>query len=388
MPKEVDIPKKYRTFALPYLRHNQHQNTASKHTMNIIRKIIAYLFFPLSIAYTIVVMVRNKAFERGILHQRRHKTATIGVGNLATGGTGKTPHIEYLTRMFSTIEGCKPAVLSRGYRRKTKGFVLATPASTVEEIGDEPYQMYAKRSDVPMAVCEDRNMGMDMIAQKCGTVNLVLLDDVYQHRYIKPDVLVLLTDFACPFYTDSVIPFGNLREPRSGYRRADIVVVTKCPTNLSTEEQQQMVDKIKPTHDQKVFFSYMEYGTATAMDGKSTVDLKDITDVLLLTGIANPKPLADKVGETCRVHHCRFADHHNFSHSDMATINRRFHNIEAKRKIILTTEKDYVRLVAAKHSAAIDSLPIYYIPIQIRFHQNNGTTFDNEILLLLAKRHL
>lgn len=356
--------------------------------MDIIRKIIAYLFFPLSISYAIVVMVRNKAFERGILHQRRHKTATIGVGNLATGGTGKTPHIEYLTRMFSTIEGCKPAVLSRGYRRKTRGFVLATPSTAVEEIGDEPFQMYAKRPDVPVAVCEDRNLGMDMIANRCSDVNLVLLDDVYQHRYIRPDILVLLTDYARPFYTDSVIPFGNLREPRSGYRRADIVVVTKCPTNLSAEEQKRMVDKIKPTNSQKVFFSYVEYGTATAMDGKSTVELNEISDVLLLTGIANPKPLADKVGEKCRVHQCRFADHHSFSHSDIEMISRQFDAIEAERKIILTTEKDYVRLAAAKHSAAIDGLPIYYIPIQIRFHQSNGTTFDNEILRLLAKQHL
>ena len=356
--------------------------------MDIIRKITAYLFFPLSIVYTIVVVVRNKAFERGLLRQRRHQTPTIGVGNLSAGGTGKTPHIEYLTNMLSAIEGYKPAVLSRGYRRQTRGFVLATPTTTVEEIGDEPFQMYAKRPDVPVAVCEDRNLGMDMIANRCSDVNLVLLDDVYQHRYIRPNIMVLLTDYARPFYTDSVIPFGNLREPRSGYRRADIVVVTKCPTTLSAEEQSQIVARIKPTEGQKVFFSYMEYGTPTAMDGQSTASLDSITDVLLLTGIANPKPLVDKVAQTCRIHLCRFADHHNFSIADIELIAKRFHNIKAKRKIILTTEKDYVRLSSTKLRPALEGMPIYYIPIGIRFHEGANTSFDNEILRLLAKQSL
>ena len=356
--------------------------------MDIIRKITAYLFFPLSIVYTIVVVVRNKSFERGLLRQRRHQTPTIGVGNLSAGGTGKTPHIEYLTNMLSAIEGYKPAVLSRGYRRQTRGFVLATPTTTVEEIGDEPFQMYAKRPDVPVAVCEDRNLGMDMIAKHCEGVNLVLLDDVYQHRYIRPDILVLLTDYARPFYTDSVIPFGNLREPRSGYKRANIVVVTKCPTSLSAEEQSQIVARIKPTEGQKVFFSYMEYGTPTAMDGHSTASLTSVTDVLLLTGIANPKPLADKVAQTCRVHLCRYADHHNFSTADIEMITKRFRNIEAERKIILTTEKDYVRLSSDKLRTATKGLPIYYIPIGIRFHEGANTSFDNEILRLLANQNL
>ena len=364
------------------------KNTTIQHTMNTIRKITAYLLFPLSIVYTIVVMVRNKAFDRGVLCQRRHKTATIGVGNLSAGGTGKTPHIEYLTNMLCAIEGYKPAVLSRGYRRQTRGFVLATPTTTVEEIGDEPFQMYAKHPDVPVAVCEDRNLGMDMIANRCSSVNLVLLDDVYQHRYIRPDILVLLTDYTHPFYTDSVIPFGNLREPRSGYKRANIVVVTKCPTTLSTEEQSQITARIKPTPDQKIFFSYMEYGIPTAMDGQSTASLDSITDVLLLTGIANPKPLVNKVAQTCRIHLCRFADHHNFSIADIELIAKRFHNIKAKRKIILTTEKDYVRLSSTKLRPALEGMPIYYIPIQIHFHKSVDTSFDNEILRLLAKQSL
>ena len=355
--------------------------------MNIIRKIIAYLFFPLSILYTLVVVIRNRAFDRGIIKQCKHNIPTIGVGNLSAGGTGKTPHVEYLARLLQKENYGRLALLSRGYKRKTKGFVLASPSSKVEDIGDEPYQMYCKLSGVNVAVCEDRNNGIQLIGKHCPDTNIILLDDVYQHRYVKSDILVLLTDFAHPFYTDRVIPFGNLREPRKGYKRADIIVVTKCPTIFPVAEQKKISAKIKPYEYQKVFFSYMEYGTPTSIDGKSTVSLNNITDVLLVTGIANPKPLADKVGQTCSVHLCRFADHHSFSRSDMEFICKQFLAIKAIKKIILTTEKDYVRIKSSVYRSIIDNLPIYYIPITIRFHKNVNITFDTEILRLVNSKN-
>lgn len=353
--------------------------------MNKIRIVLSCLFYPLSIIYTLVVTIRNKAFDYGVLHSSRHSIPTIGVGNLSAGGTGKTPHVEYLVRLLQKENYGRLALLSRGYKRKTKGFVLASPSSKVEEIGDEPYQMYCKLSDVSVAVCEDRNTGVQLIGKHCPVTNVILLDDVYQHRYIKPDVLVLLTDYNMPFYRDRVIPFGNLREPRKGYKRADVIVVTKCPADMTEQTKNKIIDAIKPSENQKVYFSYLEYGMPLSFDQKNTINLDAVGDVLVVAGIAKPMPLVNKVKETSKAYLCQFADHHHFSKADMELIRKRFLAINSDSKIILTTEKDYVRLKSSAYRDVILDLPIYYIPIEVKFHQSAYPNFDTQILTLLRR---
>lgn len=353
--------------------------------MNKIRIVAAYLFCPLSIIYTLVVTIRNKAFDCGVLRSCGHNIPTIGVGNLSAGGTGKTPHVEYLARFLQNENCGRLTLLSRGYRRKTKGFILASPLSKVEEIGDEPYQMYCKLPDVNVAVCEDRNIGVKLIENYCSDTNIILLDDVYQHRYIRPDVMVLLTDYNMPFYRDRVIPFGNLREPRKGYKRADVIVVSKCPANMSELSRNEIVAKIKPLCNQKVYFSYLEYGIPLSFDQKNTINLDAVGDVLVVAGIANPMPLVNKVKETSKVYLCQFADHHHFSKADMELIRKRFLAINSDSKIILTTEKDYVRLKSSPYRDVIVDLPIYYIPIEVKFHQSAYPNFDTQILTLLRR---
>lgn len=350
--------------------------------------VLSYLFYPLSIIYTLVVTIRNKAFDYGVLHSSSHSIPTIGVGNLSAGGTGKTPHVEYLVRLLQKENYGRLALLSRGYKRKTKGFVLASPSSKVEEIGDEPYQMYCKLSDVSVAVCENRNTGVQLIGKHCPDTNVILLDDVYQHRYIKPDVLVLLTDYNMPFYRDRVIPFGNLREPRKGYKRADVIVVTKCPADMTEQTKNKIIDAIKPSENQKVYFSYLEYGMPLSFSQQSTINIDAVDDVFVIAGIANPIPLVNKVKETSKAYLCQFPDHHHFTKADMELIRKRFLAVNSDSKIILTTEKDYVRLKSSIYRNIIDDLPIYYIPIEVRFHKNLSPDFDTQILSLLKQRYI
>ena len=338
--------------------------------MNPYIKITAYLLYPISIMYAVVVAIRNKAFDCGILRSQKHNIATIGVGNLSVGGTGKTPHVEYLVQQLQHKYNI--ALLSRGYKRTTKGFVQASPHTTAQNIGDEPYQMYNKFRNIHVAVCEKRNTGVEMLQKQCKGIDLVLMDDVYQHRHIKPDVMVLLTDYSNPFYTDKVMPFGTLREARGGYKRASVIVVSKCPQTMSTEQQQHIIQKIKPMPWQKVYFSYLEYGQPTNLEGTTTT-LQHIQHILVVAGIANPIPLMEKVQETSKATLCQYPDHHNFDTNDIDNIKKQFEEIDTDNKIILTTEKDFVRIKTSEHIEAIKHLPIYYIPIQIKFHPTADT---------------
>lgn len=326
---------------------------------------IRVLLFPFSVVYGGVVSVRNKLFDVGFLKSTGFDLPIICVGNLSVGGTGKTPQIEYLIRLLQDEH--KVAVLSRGYKRKSKGFVLAGKKTTVAELGDEPFQYHQKFSKVKVAVHGDRVEGVQKILKKKPKTELILLDDAYQHRKIKAGYYILLTSYSCLFYKDFMMPTGNLRELWWGKNRANTIVVTKCPKDLSEKEQEEITKKIAPKSHQQVFFSTVAY--AKKVKGTDEFKLQKLQDekVILVTGIANPKPLTEYLTRMeIEFEHMNFPDHHNFSVKEL----REIHEKSLKHKI-LTTEKDYVRLVSEVGN-------LYYLPIEIKF-LNRQDQFDASI---------
>lgn len=317
------------------------------------------LLLPFSWLYGFVMWVRNKLFDYGMLSQRTFDATVISVGNLSVGGTGKTPHVEKLLRM---LQGRRVAVVSRGYGRRTRGFRYVEEGSSAEDVGDEPLQMKRKFPDVTFAVDEKRAHAIDLLLRQPEKPEIIILDDAFQHRYVKPWMQILLTDYSRLFTRDFVLPAGRLREFRKGYRRADLIIVTKCPENLSPEEAEAIKNEINPQGRQKVLFSSVCYAIpASAFRGKK---------VLLLTGIARPEPLLEYLRqETADVSHLRFPDHHRYTDSDIRTIIQS----AAKADILLTTEKDAARLGDTdifKNTEIKAKLQVMPISIKILFRKN------------------
>lgn len=342
------------------------------------RKIIAWLCFPITMWYAIVVIIRNIAFATGILKQEVPKVTTIGVGNLTTGGSGKTPHIEHLLEMLGREH--KSALLSRGYRRKTKGYVLATPEQRdAQHIGDEPSMIKQKFPHVEVAVCEKRVLGVNKLIKKNPQIKLIVMDDVYQHRYIKPTINILLTEYHRPYCSDSILPFGNLREFKSGRDRAGIIVVTKSPKVINPIERYNLTTALKIYPYQKVYFSYYEYGNLVSLHDRSERSLNEIREAVVVTGIAHPEPLLEHVNEIgCKVTHMRYKDHHNYSQGDYKKIAQALKQA-GDGAVVITTEKDSVKIKEALGSEELANIPIYYIPIKVCFHNNNEHSFDKTI---------
>lgn len=333
--------------------------------MNLII-ILRIFLFPLSVFYGILVTIRNWLFDFNLLKSTQFDLLLITVGNLSVGGTGKTPQIEYLIRLLQNEY--KIAVLSRGYKRKSEGFVLANESTTVNELGDEPFQFYQKFSNIEVAVNGDRVEGVQQILKLKPKTNLVLLDDAYQHRKIKAGYQILLTAYSDLFYKDFMLPTGNLRELWWGKKRANVIIVTKCPVDLSIDEQNKITQKLKPLQNQKVFFTTINY--ADVVKGSKEILLNDFKSqkIILITGIAKPKPLLDYlIGKEISFEHLNFPDHHNFTSEELKSIKAK--SITSK---IITTEKDYVRL---EHE--IEEL--YYIPIETKFI-NHQKDFDKDVL--------
>lgn len=337
--------------------------------MKTIQFIIAILLLPLSIWYAVGVALRNCYYN----HRDKKKNnksivncqlSTIGIGNLRMGGTGKTPHTEYLIRLFSD----RPtALLSRGYGRKTKGFVLADNTSDATTLGDEPAMIARKFPGLTVTVCEDRVEGINRLAKLPQPPELVLLDDVYQYRRIKPSVLILLTEYGDPFSDDHILPFGNLREFRSGRRRADIVVVTKCPPSLSEKRRNEIREKLKLSPHQQLFFSHIDYLPPQPLFGNNTWHTPK--EILLVTGIAHPEPLLHHLELQCTVKHLRFPDHHDFTNLDCTIIKQSFNKIQNTDKLVVTTEKDAMRLIKSENAKHIQNLPVYYVPITVKMSE-------------------
>ncbi|MCP2029563.1 tetraacyldisaccharide 4'-kinase [Flavobacterium sp. HSC-32F16] len=331
--------------------------------MNLLRKIL----FPFAILYGFITSIRNFLFDKGILKSTSFDIPVIAVGNLSVGGTGKTPQIEYLIRLLA--DKYKVATLSRGYKRKSEGFVLADSTSNAEILGDEPFQFYQKFPNVQVAVDANRTNGITQLLSQKEKPQVILLDDAYQHRKVKAGFYILLTSYGDLYADDFILPTGNLRESRSGANRANIVVVTKCPNNLSEEEQEKIRLKLKLNCSQQIFFTFIDYDTVIyGQNGKIAVDEIKSESKLLLAGIAKPKPFFDYLkneNDECLT----FPDHHHFSETDLDSIQNK-----ANGRKIITTEKDYVRL---KDSKQVSQL--YYLPIKSTFinhHQN----FDVSIL--------
>ena len=336
--------------------------------MNILRKIL----FPFAILYGFITSIRNFLFDKGILKSTSFDIPVIAVGNLSVGGTGKTPQIEYLIRLLSNQY--KVATLSRGYKRKSEGFVLANATSNAEILGDEPFQFYQKFPNIQVAVDANRTNGITQLLSQKEKPEVILLDDAYQHRKVKAGFYILLTSYDDLYADDFMLPTGNLRESRSGAKRANIVIVTKCPKDLSGEKQNEIWEKLKlACSQQQLYFTFIDYDNAIySKNEKIAVDGIKNESKLLLAGIAKPKPFFDFLkneNDECLI----FPDHHHFSDSDLEEIRNK-----ANGKKIITTEKDYVRL-----KDSIDS-QLYYLPIKSTFISNHQN-FDATVLEYVKK---
>ena len=313
-------------------------------------KFIRILLFPLIPIYFLVTRIRNILFDKGLLKSKAYNIPVICVGNLSTGGTGKTPMIEYLIRLLS--EHHELAVLSRGYKRDTKGFILADSHSSVWDIGDEPFQFHRKFNTVSVAVAEKRVEGIDRLLALENPPNCILLDDAYQHRYVKAGFNILLTSYQQPFFKDLVLPTGNLREPKSGYKRADIIIITKCPLALSQEEKDSITEQIKVLPHQSVFFSSISY-SKNVFNQNGLMTLNELENFTLVTGIADPGPLIEFLkGKGLVFKHLSFPDHHNFTSEEVSNLS--------KESLIITTEKDFVRLSESEEL----NTNLWYLPIE------------------------
>ena len=299
------------------------------------------LLWPLACLYDLVMSLRNGAFDRGWLPVRTFPCKTIAIGNLAVGGTGKTPHAEYLLSMLSPQR--PTALLSRGYGRKSRGFVLASPHSTAAELGDEPLQMWRKFPNVSVAVDENRCEGIDRLLSLPVPPEVVVLDDAFQHRYVKAGLYILLTDYSRLYADDFVLPAGRLRESRRGAKRAQVVVVTKCPVNLDARQRQTVARKLNLNPRQQLFFTTFRYGAPYALCPNEAAETAG-KEMLVVTGIARPQPLYEHLKKQgYRITPLRFPDHHAFTPDDVALMNRTFSKLPEGSSAI-TTEKDAARL--------------------------------------------
>jgi tetraacyldisaccharide 4'-kinase len=335
-------------------------------------KFIRFLLFPFTVIYTIITSVRNFLFDVGLLKSTSFEKPVIVVGNLSIGGTGKTPQIEYLIRVLKEY---KLAVLSRGYGRETKGFLLADDSKRAIDIGDEPLQFYKKFKNSIVAVDEDRVHGI----QQLDTAAVILLDDAFQHRRVKAGFYIVLTKYNELFSNDFVLPVGNLRERRVGVRRANAVVITKCPNTIALEDQHETAQLIRRYFNGPIFFSTIQYSDVLLNKNKEQIQTSSLSnyDVLLVTGIANPTPMLEYLsGINCKYTHVNFSDHHQFTEKEINGLQQQFETLQSNHKIIVTTEKDFVRL-----SDKLDE--VYYLAIETSF-VNRKQEFDDLITNYVA----
>ncbi|WP_127018381.1 tetraacyldisaccharide 4'-kinase [Flagellimonas beolgyonensis] len=327
--------------------------------LQLLRKIA----FPFSLLYALVVYVRNRLYDFGVFTSKSYTTPTICVGNVSVGGTGKTPMTEYLIRMLSDK---RVAILSRGYKRKSNGFVLADWHSSVLDLGDEPFQLHRKFPEVAVAVDADRRNGIEQL-ESIINPDVIVLDDAFQHRKVKPTFSILLTAIDHLYVKDWYLPTGNLRDSKREARRADIIVVTKCPVLPTESERTELVNRLRPLAHQDVLFATLSYAETIKNGEGEELPLQAIgaKKVALVTGIASPKPLLDYLYSKGMVFdHFQFGDHHHFSDADI----QRFSSFE----LILTTEKDFVRLHGKVNN-------LYYLEISHHFDPNDRTILENKL---------
>lgn len=343
------------------------------------------LLLPISLIYYFVLFIRHKFFDWDIIKSRSYKFPIIGVGNLALGGTGKTPHTEYLIHLLS--KEFKIAVLSRGYGRKTKGFILANKNMSHTEIGDEPLQYLHKFNDIEVAVDKNRCEGVEKLMQSDNPPQVILLDDAFQHRKIKPGYNILVTDYHKLYKKDLLFPAGNLRDIKRAAERADAIIISKSPSTLSPYQIKYIENIIKPLPHQKIFYSYIKFQDFSPLSKKSRdYDVNKSKTILLFCGIANLYHLEDYLKRKYNtVSIIRFSDHHNFTEKDIDHIIEKYNSLIGKNKIIITTEKDAMRLINSSYLYKFDDIPLFTIPIKMKFHSKNKIDFNHEILNYVRK---
>lgn len=343
-----------------------------------------FWLWPFTFLYGIGVLIRNQLFDWGIKKGKCYPVPIICIGNLAVGGTGKTPHVEYLIQLLKGKY--RVAVISRGYKRSSRGFLLATRKHTYREIGDEPYQIFHKYPDILMAVDGNRCRAIEKLLAlpENKKPQVILLDDAFQHRYVKPSFSILLTDYNRMFYNDHLLPVGRLREPISGRERADAVVVTKTPQDLKPIEYRIVETNMQLQAHQQVFFSYVGYGQISSLQSPSRklpfVPTPDDA-VLAVSGIANPAPFLSEVRKwKWHVEEAVFSDHYDFKEADIRNIMHAFQRLKGQNKVILTTEKDAARFLHNRYVTDEQKKWIYILPISISFPEGEKDSFDNMIL--------
>lgn len=343
---------------------------------------IRILLFPFSLFYALVVKVRNWCYDKHILASASFNLPVICVGNLAVGGTGKSPMVEWMIRTLKDRYAL--AILSRGYKRKTRGYALAGELTSALDIGDEPMQFHSKFPDVAIAVGEERIVAIPQLLHDRPGTQAIILDDAFQHRAVKAGLNILLTDFSNLFTRDWWLPSGDLRDSASSYRRADVIVVTKCREDLSEDERRAIAIEIDPKPHQQLFFTSIRYGQPYHITRQTTTVVDDQVEVLLVTGIANPAPLKRWLDEHSQTYYeLAYSDHHIFSIDDLHTITRRFNGITAPNKLILTTEKDAVRLI--KFRQELEDWPIYVLPIAPNFLFGEEARFTDLIVNFITE---
>ena len=343
---------------------------------------------PFSWLYGLGVGIRNTLFDLGILKSRSFDVPVISVGNITVGGSGKTPHVEYLIRLLHNKY--RVAVLSRGYKRKTKGYILADENSTMSDIGDEPYQMHSKFKNVSIAVDRNRCNGIERLTNDEPTkdTDVILLDDAYQHRYVKPGINILLVDYHRLIIYDKLLPAGRLRESKEGKTRADIVIVTKCPKDLKPMSFRVLSRAMDLFPYQQLYFTCLKYGDLHALFNDSKRPLKDIKPnehTLLVTGIASPEQMVEDLSPYCKnITSLKFSDHHQFNADDVEKINSTFAMMQTPR-LIITTEKDATRLENIEGLSEEVKNSIYTLPVEVQVMLDQQEKFDEVILSYVQK---
>jgi tetraacyldisaccharide 4'-kinase len=343
---------------------------------------IRILLFPFSLLYGLAVWIRNRLFDSNILKAASFNLPIICVGNLSAGGTGKSPLVEFLIRLLKNR--WQVAVLSRGYKRKTKGYALAHSTTTALEIGDEPMLFHIKFPDVAIAVGEQRIVAIPQILHDRPRTGAIILDDAFQHRSVKAGFNILLTDYSNLYTRDWFLPTGDLRDEKGSYRRAQVLIVTKCPPDLSEAEREDIRKELNPLAHHKLFFTSIRYGVPYHIISRRPMPLQAGMEVLLVSGIANPAPLKNYLQDAVDAYYeISYRDHHIYSIDDWKEIRKRYENIAAGKKIILTTEKDAVRLT--KFAQELQEFPVYVLPIDIQFLFNQEQSFTDLIIKFITE---
>jgi len=339
-----------------------------------------YLLFPLSFVYGSITAIRNLLFDYGIFKSKTYNIPIICIGNLSVGGTGKTPHTQYLINLLQN--NYKVAVLSRGYGRKTSNLQIVESTSNPSEVGDEPLQLKQNNPDCLVLVEKNRNKGVKHILKEFPETEVILLDDGYQHRWLKAGFNILITPYSSPYYKDSLMPVGNLRESKKGAERASAIVFSKTPENINPTLKKGMLERLHLFAHQKAYFSCINYCTWRCISTNEEFTSDEKYSITLVSGITNPKPLVDYLQNAGhKVKHLKFADHHNYTPNDIANILSKYNKDSSAKKLILTTEKDATKLRVFEKD--FSTANVYYLPIEIDFEDKEK--FEKQLKNYVAK---